>query len=304
MKYEISLSIGAFQRKLGDFAALAAAKAAGADIVDFNLEIYSPNKEGCIYSSGNIDVVAEHFCAVKKYADEMGIRIGQTHGRIKGYKTDEAHNANELLGMKYDALATSILGSNYCVVHSVHLGLDAAAEDQRAYNTRMWHDYISIAKEYGIVLATETFGDTHTPDGRCGIDFFGDVTEFITAYEAIREENGNAPYICTCVDTGHTNKALRFGNGPTADEMIRRLGSSVGCLHLNDNNGMEDEHLVPMAGNINWQAVLEALSDIGYNGTYNMELNLRRFGTSVAIMKEYAAFSVKVMKNMLDDFYL
>lgn len=292
----------------GDLTALDLAKEIGVGVVDFNTEYYAVPKSRDeklthdLYQKSE-DEVASHFETVKKHADSIGVRIGQTHGRIKGYKYDEEHNAAELAALKYDALAAKLLGAPYTVIHNVHLGLDAPAEDQRAYNMHMWNDYLPFAKKNGIIFATETFGDTHTPDGRCGIDFFGDATEFTEAYSEISQKDGNAPFFCTCVDTGHTNKAYRFGDQPTAEEMIRRLGTSVKCLHLNDNDTFTDQHLLPYAGTVNWEGVMTALCDIGYDGTYNMELNLCRFGTSRDIMKQYAEFAVNVMSNMLKKYY-
>ncbi len=307
MTYEISLSTGGLQKAYGDFAALDIAKAAGADAVDFSteyynyLEKYSIKPEHDLYRRSE-DEVASYFESVKKYADSIGLRICQTHARIKGYNYDEEHNGGELCGMRYDVMAAKLLGAPYAVVHNVHLGLDAPAEDQRFYNDRMWNDYLPIAKKDGIILATETFGDAHAPDGRCGIDFFGDETEFVSFYKAFSERDGNAPYFCTCVDTGHTNKAHRFEGQPTAEAMIRKLGSSVKCLHLNDNDSFTDQHLVPLAGTVDWQAVMTALADIGYSGVYNMELNLHRFGTSRTMRQDYAEFAVKVMRTMLQKY--
>ena len=44
--------------------------------------------------------------------------------------------------------------------------------------------------------------------------------------------------------------------------------------------------------------VLDALDEIGYNGIYNMELNLSHFGKELQV--EYAEFSIKVMRNLLN----
>lgn len=303
MERKVSLSIGEFQEKLGPYKALDIAKEIGLEYVDFDLLRQNCDNPNSIYSSCNDDEVHEHFKSIKKYADSIGIKVAQTHGRIKGYTYDETFNENEKKSARYDMLASSALGTEFCVIHSVHLGIDAPAEDQRSYNDRMFDDYLPFAKEFGIKIATETFGDVTAPDGRSAVDFFGDEKEYINAYNSISSRNGNAPYFCTCVDTGHTNKAHRFEGEPSPQELIRKLGSSVRCLHLNDNDMMSDQHLIPGAGRVEWNAVFEALSDIGYNGVYNMELTLNRFGKDISISKDYAALSVRVMKYMLKEYY-
>ncbi len=299
---EVSLSIDRLQNALGDIEALDMAKAIGLTCVDFCLLQYDCANPYSVYNKSE-DEICEHFTKIKKHADSIGIRIGQTHGRIKAYRYDEEHNKNELASFERDCLATSLLGSKYCVVHAVHLGLDAPAEDQRKYNSRMFSEYMPYARKYNITVASETLGDTRTPDGRDGVDFFGDLDEFLTHYDELASVKDNDGHICTCIDTGHTNKASRFEGKVSVPQFIRRAGHTIGCLHLNDNDSLTDQHKVPLSGNLDWNEVLSALRDVGYEGTYNMELNLYHFGKSVSMMRDYAEFSVKVMRNLLDEFY-
>ena len=301
MKRKISISFHDFQRALGEKGAIDLAKELGLDAIDFCLISYDSGNPGSVYSGGD-DAVYEHFTDLRRYAENAGVEIYQTHGRIKAYNYDEEHNKNQLASFRCDAIATAALGAKYCVVHNVHLGLDAPAEDQRSYNNRMFDDFMPHAKEFGIMIATENLGDQVTPEGREGVDFFGDKNEFLNAYNEISSRNGNAPYICTCVDTGHINKASRFQGQPKPHEMIAAMGSSIKCLHLNDNDCMTDQHLVPGAGNIEWEKVFAALKNAGYDGVYNMELDTQRFGFDVPLMKQYAAFSMSVLKKLLEKY--
>jgi len=45
------------------------------------------------------------------------------------------------------------------------------------------------------------------------------------------------------------------------------------ALHLADNDGTSDQHLMPSAkGQVDFQAVIKALHDINYDGLYNFEV--------------------------------
>ena len=68
--------------------------------------------------------------------------------------------------------------------------------------------------------------------------------------------------------------------------------------YFNDNDTLTDQHKIPMTGTIDWKDVFSALSEVGYDGVYNMELNLRHFGDN--FLYETAEFVVKVMRNMLE----
>ena len=95
-------------------------------------------------------------------------------------------------------------------------------------------------------------------------------------------------------------EAMRFGN-PKPGDVIRLAGQNLVALHLNDNDTLTDQHKTPLTGTIDWKDVFDALDEIGYAGYYNMELELRHFGKDFEI--EEAAFSIKVLRNMLKDRY-
>ena len=167
----------------------------------------------------------------------------------------------------------------------------------------MFARILPFAKEYGIKVATETFGDVH--GGAC-CDFFGNLDEFIQAYEQTCAEGDNRDYFTVCMDTGHTNKATKFNRNPKVPEAIRRLGGAITVLHINDNNTVGDQHLLPfvdksgwqLEGTIDWDETIRALREIGYDGVYNMELHLQRYGAE--IMPEFCRFAVTVLRNFLE----
>ena len=58
---------------------------------------------------------------------------------------------------------------------------------------------------------------------------------------------------------------------------------------------MTDQHKPLLMGNIDWNAVLDALDEIGYDGIYNMELALNHFGEDFEI--EEAEFAIKILRH-------
>jgi sugar phosphate isomerase/epimerase len=72
-----------------------------------------------------------------------------------------------------------------------------------------------------------------------------------------------------CLDSGHVN----VGGTTKPADAIREIGRLLWTLHLDDNNGDGDFHLVPGRGNIEWKSVAEALRDVSYSGVLNLELS-------------------------------
>ena len=53
---------------------------------------------------------------------------------------------------------------------------------------------------------------------------------------------------------------------------MRTVGRHLITLHLHDNHGERDEHLLPGQGAIDWVDVMQALRDIDYGGEFMYEI--------------------------------
>jgi sugar phosphate isomerase/epimerase len=49
------------------------------------------------------------------------------------------------------------------------------------------------------------------------------------------------------------------------------IGDKLKAVHIHDNMGKEDEHLIPGDGIIDWNAFADALREIGYTGVISLE---------------------------------
>lgn len=296
---KVSINIGYFCKKFGEKEALRFAKSIGADAVDFDLLCYDESIPGNLYTRSDEEIRA-HFEDLAAYAGEIGIEIGQTHGRIKGFVNDPARDDSLIRSARLDCLATKALGAKFCVMHTtttIWMGKDAPEELMHRLNLDMYSRILPFAKQYDVIIATETFGDA---TGKGCIDFFGDITQFIKGYELVIKENPEyADWFKVCMDTGHSNKSTRFPGNPPVGDVIRMLGDRIVVLHLNDNDTLSDQHKIPMTCTIDWADTFSALREIGYDGIYNMELafGANHFGEDFA--EEEAAFAVKVMRNIL-----
>ena len=297
MKQLAGFSTFNLQRLYGDIRALEIAKEIGADAVDFGLDCQNSLDASSIYSKSE-DEIIEYYKAVKAKADELGLIISQTHGRLRVYFADSQKDAAVIRDARVDCMVTKLLGAPYTVMHAIATsvtGPDAKSDFMHETYDRVFSEILPFAKQYGVKIAIETMGDAPVY-GCC--DFFGVLSEFKKAFDRISSVDDNKDYLCCCIDTGHVNKAMRFGN-PTPEEFIRTMGSAVKCLHLNDNDTLTDQHKPPKTGVINWNEVLSALDEVGYDGVYNLELNLQHFGKGFEI--ETAEFSIKLMRFMLGE---
>lgn len=69
------------------------------------------------------------------------------------------------------------------------------------------------------------------------------------------------------------------------EEALLKLGERVATLHISDNDGVSEKHWMPKQGVIDWINIIGALEKIGYNGVFNYEVDMNKFGYSFEDIK-------------------
>lgn len=75
----------------------------------------------------------------------------------------------------------------------------------------------------------------------------------------------NHPLFHACWDTGHANI-----EGSQYQE-IMDIGEELYAVHINDNRGTQDEHIIPFMGTLNMDEIMHALKDVGFKGAFTFE---------------------------------
>ncbi len=69
-----------------------------------------------------------------------------------------------------------------------------------------------------------------------------------------------------CLDSGHLHAHFQ-------DELdFEMLKNKIFCVHLHDNFGVKDQHLIPFEGTIDWNWLTDQLKRCNYDGPITMEL--------------------------------
>lgn len=90
------------------------------------------------------------------------------------------------------------------------------------------------------------------------------VEDFLWYIDALGDE-----HLGICLDTGHLN----VSKASDQTYFIETAGRHLQALHIADNQGETDQHLMPFGiGNVDMKAVMVALKKIGYDGLYNLEI--------------------------------
>lgn len=177
------------------------------------------------------------------------------HGRWNLAEPDEA-TAMALLREMRDR--TLRLGARDATLHLgwVPKGADRAAPLERV--VRLLRDFAPETKGVRLNIENQPLGPEK--------DYLGaEPDDLAAAFDVLPPEVAGWTF-----DTGH---AAITGN---LDELIERFGDRLANTHLHDNNGTQDEHLAPGRGVLDWDAVLPAIAELGYDGPLTLEFHMTR----------------------------
>lgn len=152
---------------------------------------------------------------------------------------------------------SSRLGVKWVVIHAgTFCERGYSVKESKRINVEYIRAYAKIAQKLNTGIAVENLYDF---DGR---QYTAAVEELIDLVDSVNEPN-----VGICWDFGHANLTRE-----NQCESLRQIGKRLKATHVADNNGLDDEHLAPFYGNINWKPIMETLSEIGYEGDFTYEI--------------------------------
>lgn len=96
-----------------------------------------------------------------------------------------------------------------------------------------------------------------------------------------------------CVDTGHC-----FVNGEALSDVVSKI-SGIPChYHIDDNNGVTDDHMIPGDGKMHYDVFLRALKASGYTGFLAVELGFQYTADPDAAVRRSAVFLRKALEEL------
>ena len=189
-------------------------------------------------------------------ADKHGVEITQLHGL---WATDDKTRAQREESIAYfikEIEGAHYLGCKNVVIHPfLPFGWGAEIDKDKIWdvNIDLFTRLLPHAEKYNVTICAE-----NQPFTAIAMSTVKEVKKLIKEI--------NHPLFKACLDTGHAN----VFHDNLADD-VRLLGDDLATLHVHDNKGNWDQHLIPYMGNINWEDFLSALKEIEYKGAFTLE---------------------------------
>lgn len=248
-------------------------KECGFEAIDYNMDHFLTSgeiKSGKLndFWDKSLDELYEYFAPTKKAIKDNGIVFSQTHASFPLYVKDlDTVNDYMIKVMEKSIAVCAFLGCNAVVAHPFS---DSDKEFEMKVNLEMYKKMIPAAKKYGVKICLENMYlnfNNKPVEGSCS-----------NAYEAcyyidkLNEEAGENIF-GFCLDIGHANLLSK-----NIKNFITKLSHRLTCLHIHDNDGIFDLHMMPYTQQRNWglyctdwNGMIEGLKEIDYQGNLSFE---------------------------------
>ena len=196
-----------------------------------------------------------YFETINQATEEIGIKLVQAHSPMG---SPLAEDGGRFIADTIRCVdACGAWGIPNLVVHSGYTpGL--TVQKTFAANKRFFDPILERAERHGVNILVENFNKMCVP----GLYWIDNATDLLGLIDHV-----NHPLFHAVWDAGHANMQEM-----PQDEELRLLGSHVKALHIQDNRGDTDAHLLPFLGTMSLDAVMNGLRDIGYNGYFTFEV--------------------------------
>jgi sugar phosphate isomerase/epimerase len=214
---------------------------------------------------------------LQQWMAEAGLTLHGIHAPVMhAYEGGRCIRPLSLASSDADARAEAVAETEHALhiarripvkVLATHLGLPRAATqgaaprqssgmapDGRAAARRSIEEVQRIAEPLGVQIAVEVIPNE--------LSRAGSLVHFVE--EDVEGLEGRPVGIC--LDFGHAHM-----DGDLVDA-IETVSEHFITVHVHDNRGRADDHLVPFEGTIDWPAALTAIQKVGYEGPLMFEM--------------------------------
>ena len=186
-----------------------------------------------------------------EFCEQRGITVGQAHMIFPSNIVTDPDICAILV--RQSELLDG-MGVSYGVLHGDPMtGCDIPYSEKLERNIEALKRLVSLTAHTKIKFCLENLK---------GI--FDGIDDILYAIERVGSDK-----LCVCLDTGHLN----ITKTSTQREFILKAGKLLKALHIADNEGVEDQHIIPYGrGNVDFIEVARALNEVEYSGIFNYEI--------------------------------
>jgi sugar phosphate isomerase/epimerase len=197
--------------------------------------------------------------------ESLGMTASQSHTpfyNVLDYDFPNREYTEEIV--RRSIVASGILGVKAVTIHGgTHFGSSDFKKNKQD-NIEYFKPHLELAAKSGTSIAIENlFNKRNVEWNKRTARYLTRAEELVDLVDTLGESYDN---VGITWDFGHANEM-----GWNQVEALKLIGSRLISLHVNDNFGVLDDHLMPYHGEIEWEPLMKTLKEIGYKGVFAYE---------------------------------
>ena len=203
---------------------------------------------------------------LKEIIDSAGLDV-TIHGSFWDLNPASHHHEVREISLKQAKLsieACRFLGGAVVILHPGRIAVPELESSARGANQRylaQLKECLAFAKDRGVRLSLENINFPYYL-----YPSIEDISELIENYEGIG----------LCLDIAHAYRYMKSVKKSEPEvriaQAIKQLRRQIVHVHIHDNHGESDEHLIPGDGSINFEPIVAALKATRYSRMVAIEL--------------------------------
>ncbi len=224
------------------------------------------------FFDADLKTLFDYFAPMKNALQTYGVQVSQAHGPLRMYfPGEDAFNDYVIFVTEQIMAVCEYLDCRYLVIHPWSAPGQKKEVEVQA-NLNLYRRLMPAAKAHGIKICLENI--FKHDNRRCIEGACSDVREACWYVDTLNREAGEEVF-GFCFDTGHANVL-----GRNLYQFITSLGNRLKVLHIHENGGDCDDHMLPYTqadaygrvSAINWEEFIRALKEIKYEGCLSFEI--------------------------------
>lgn len=216
-----------------------------------------------------LDAVLEHFSEELALIRKYDLKIAQAHAPFPAYIPGHPEVLTYMAGIYSRAIEVcQHVGCPNLVIHGISPDPkepEMTPADLRKMNLDLYEALIPTLHRCPDVTVCLENLFYRRPE--CGVleGVCSDPHQAAEYIDILNEKAGQEAF-GLCLDSGHLlllHKDVRT--------YVPVLGKRIKCLHLHDNDGVEDRHYAPFTGKFDWRGLCDSLRQTGYDADLSFE---------------------------------
>ena len=224
---------------------------------------------------------------IQETAAEIGIATDQAHAPFYNLLDDGTEPVHDRDMMERAIEAAHICGVKWMVFHPFQVEENNWYSHAKSLerNICIFREYAELCREKGVHIAIENM----VGNKKRGRRYCSGEEELIELVDLL-----NDPIFGICWDFGHANL-----NGIDQVAALKKIGSRLHAVHVNDNRGEMDDHFAPFMGTVPWMEIMKTIKEIKYDGDWTYEIFGFHNSLPDAMQEDALVYTLKLNRYMI-----